>query len=121
MQRLPWDRVVEFRGREAKGFSFKNRETGELVDLAPMLKFEYETDDGDVGLLQIRGSAFEKAETSIDFTALRRGERFRLQGMIMLQERGSGKDSYFQVTRVDPVDSATLPSSSRKTGGVAAS
>ncbi len=101
MQRLPWDRVLEFRGREAEGYSFTAKDTGEVVELAPMLRFEFETDDGDVGLVELRGSAFDKARGSIDYKDLKRGQKVRVQGVINLQDRGSGKDSYFSVTAID--------------------
>jgi len=103
MQRLPWDRVLEFRGREAEGYSFTNKETGEVVELAPMLRFEFETDDGDVGLVELRGSAFDKARGTINYEDLKRGQKVRIQGVINLQDRGSGKDSYFSVTAIDTV------------------
>jgi hypothetical protein len=101
MQRLPWDRVLEYRGREAEGYSFVS-DKGERVDLAPMLRFEFETDDGDVGLVDIRASAFDNARALLEWQDLKRGDYVRVQGVINLQERGSGKDSYFSVKVVEP-------------------
>ncbi len=101
MQRLPWDRVLEYRGREAEGYSFVS-DKGEKVDLAPMLRFEFETDDGDVGLVDLRASSFESARGAVDWQSLKRGDYVRVKGVINLQERGSGKDSYFSVKVVEP-------------------
>lgn len=102
MLRIPVDLVAEYRGREAPR-SFNNRETGDLVEVPARLKLEVETHDGDVQLLVLSVSQLGKAMLVDELDLLQRGDSLRLVGLVVLQDRGSERDSYFQVTMAERV------------------
>lgn len=97
MFRIPVDLQCEFRGREQPR-TFNDRETGDLVEVPARLKFEVESADGDVQLLVLSQSQLVKVLAPDTLIALARGDRLRVLGLCVLQDRGSEKDSYFQVT-----------------------
>jgi hypothetical protein len=98
--RVPVDITAEFRGLSAAG-QFKSRETGELVEIPPKFKFEVEVGLGDdVDLLVLSQSVLDKARSDFPIATLRRGEHVRLLGMVVLQDRGSDRDSYLSVTEI---------------------
>lgn len=93
MQRFPFNMVVEYRGARAPS-SFVKKETGATVDLPARLKFEYARDDGDVELLEVPASQLNKIEPPFDHASLKRGDQVRLEGEVLLQPRGSDRESY---------------------------
>ena len=98
--KLPVDFEAEYRG-VAPESSFVRRDTGERVEVPPKLKFEFEKFDGDVELVTVSGSQFDKAHGAPDHKTLKRGDRLRLVGTAVLQDRGSDRDSYFRVDAVE--------------------
>ncbi len=101
MLRIPVDLQCEFRGREQPR-QFNDKDTGDLVEVPARLKFEVETPDGDVQLLVLSHSQLVKVVPIDVLSGLERGDRFRVLGLCVLQDRGSEKDSYFQVTAAFP-------------------
>jgi hypothetical protein len=97
MLRVPVDLQCEFRGREQPR-QFNDKDTGDLVEVPARLKFEVETPDGDVQLLILSQNQLIKVLPSDVLAGLSRGDRVRVLGLCVLQDRGSEKDSYFQVT-----------------------
>lgn len=91
---------AEYRGVAAAS-EFVARDTGEKVQVPAKLKFEYDTFDGDVQMLVISASQFDKVQGAPDFAKLKRGERMTLSGFVVLQDRGSDRDSYFKLERVE--------------------
>jgi hypothetical protein len=98
--KLPVAVEAEYRGVAAAS-EFVARDTGETIQVPPKLKFEYDTFDGDVEMLVISGSQFDKTQGAPDFKTLQRGDRMVLLGLVVLQDRGSDRDSYFRLERVD--------------------
>jgi hypothetical protein len=99
MLRLPIEFSAEYRGQQPAG-QFTRKDTGEVVDFAAALKFEYETDDGDVVLVPIRATQLDKCEPPFDHEQLQKGDELVLRGFVVLQDRGSDRDSYFSITTV---------------------
>jgi hypothetical protein len=98
--RLPVEVEVEYRGISSAS-EFVARDTGERVQVPPKLKFEYDTFDGDVEMLSVSGAQFDKVQGAPDYRSLERGDRLVLLGLVILQDRGSERDSYFKLERVD--------------------
>jgi hypothetical protein len=98
--RLPVQFVAEFRGLSPAS-EFKSRESGERVDIPPKLKFEVEVGQGDdVELIVLSQTALDRAKAEFPIGSLRRGDRLQLSGVVVLQDRGSDRDSYFSVLEV---------------------
>jgi hypothetical protein len=93
-QRIPVGFRAEYRGQAPAG-EFVDRETGEKVEFAPNLKFEFDLADGDVGQLAIRQSSLDKV-SDFDVAKLKKGEEVHLEGVVVLADRGSSNDSYFR-------------------------
>jgi uncharacterized protein YaiE (UPF0345 family) len=100
MNKLPVAVEGEYRGVAAAS-EFVARDTGEKVQVPPKLKFEYDTFDGDVEMLVVSGSQFDKVQGAPDYRTLQRGDRLTLVGLVVLQDRGSERDSYFKLERVE--------------------
>jgi hypothetical protein len=98
--KLPVAVEAEYRGVAAAS-EFVARDTGETIQVPPKLKFEYDTFDGDVEMLVVSGSQFDKTQGAPDFNTLKRGDRMVLLGLVILQDRGSDRDSYFKLERVE--------------------
>jgi hypothetical protein len=98
--RIPVLVEVEYRGVAAAS-EFVARDTGEKIQVPPKLKFEYDTFDGDVEMLVVSGSQFDKIQGAPDYSSLQRGQRLTLIGLVVLQDRGSDRDSYFKLERVE--------------------
>jgi hypothetical protein len=100
MNRIPVSFEVEFRGL-APASEFVARDTGEKIEVPPKLKLELETFNGDVEMLQLSASQLDNTEGAPDYAKLKRGDRFTLCGLVVLQDRGSDRDSYLKVERVE--------------------
>lgn len=105
---LPLDLIAEYRG-QAPGGTFEDRKTGEAVDYGARLKFEYEDERGDVALVPIRIADLDKCEPKFDASTLQKGDVVRLQGRVVLADRGSGKDSYMAVASCSIYNEAAVP------------
>jgi hypothetical protein len=90
-QRIPVGFVAEYRGQAPAG-SFTNRETGEIVPLAPNLKFEYTLADGEPDQLAIRQSAIDKV-SDFDAGSLKKGDNVAIEGVVVL---GGSDGGYFR-------------------------
>jgi hypothetical protein len=88
---------VEFRGVAAP-FEFPDRETGEVVSVGPKLKFELELPDGDVALLPVPSSQLEKCSPPVDYTTLKRGQRFVALLEVVWKGAEPKGESYVRVT-----------------------
>lgn len=106
--RLPVSTEVEYRGVQAPS-EFTN-DKGELIAVAAKPKFEYETEEGDVALLSLSGGQLDKCSPPVNYDDFSKGEKFHLQGVVVLQDRGSGRDSYFSVVSLTPADGKALSS-----------
>lgn len=100
--RLPVSLEVEFRGVKPQR-DYVIRETGEKRTAAPVLKFECDKPDGDVEVVEVTGSSFDKMSPSVDYSTFRKGDRFTLTGVAVIQDRGSDWDSYLGVESCRPV------------------
>lgn len=91
---------AEYRGVAAPG-EFVAKDTGETIQVPAKLKFEYDTFDGDVEMLVLSSSQFDRVQGAPDYKTLKRGDRLVLLGLVVLQDRGSDRDSYFRLERVE--------------------
>lgn len=91
---------AEYRGREAEGGSFTAEDTGEVREYGPSFRFEYTTPDGDVVLVSLRSGGRTEEAADFDLDALKKGDFVRVEGLAVMAERGSNRDSYFQPTRI---------------------
>lgn len=98
--KLPVAVEAEYRGVAAAS-EFVAKDSGETIQVPAKLKFEYDTFDGDVEMLVVSGSQFDRVEGAPDYAQLRKGERLTLIGLVVLQDRGSDRDSYFKLERVE--------------------
>lgn len=106
MLRIPVDLTVEYLGtKDASRFT---RPTGEVVEVPQRVTFMYLADDGEVTLVPVSGAQLDKCQPPFDHASLSKGDTVRLHGLVVLQDRGSDRDSYFSVQRVDPVKSGKL-------------
>jgi hypothetical protein len=115
MLRIPVDLQGEYRGRESPR-QFNDRETGDAVEVPARIKIEVESADGDVQLLVLSERQLNKVLPPDVLGGLSRGDRLRILGVCVLQDRGSDKDSYFQVSAaflVDP-DGKAAPAAARR-------
>jgi hypothetical protein len=94
--RLPVKFPVEYRGVQSAS-SFVARESGELIEVPPKLKFEYEAEDGDVVLIPVSANQLDKAVPAIDHATLQKGSHYVLSGFVLLADRGSQNNSYLSV------------------------
>lgn len=100
--RLPVSLEVEFRGVKPQR-DYVIRETGEKRTAAPVLKFECDKPDGDVEVVEVTGSSFDRMSPAVDYSKFRKGDRFTLTGVAVIQDRGSDWDSYLGVESCRPV------------------
>jgi hypothetical protein len=99
--RVPVALSVEFRGtKPAREYTV--RKTGEVRTASAVLKFEHERENGDVDLIEVAASTFDRMSPSVDCAKFKRGERFRLSGTAVIQDRGSDYDSYLAVESCEP-------------------
>ncbi|MFL5845281.1 MAG: hypothetical protein ACJ762_11345 [Solirubrobacteraceae bacterium] len=105
--RIPVTMLAEYRG-QAPASQFTARDTGEVVDLRPMLKFEVEQPDGDVGLIPLRENQLDEA-ADFDHGKLAKGDLVQLVGVVVLQDRGSDRDSYLRVEHATRVSANGKP------------
>lgn len=98
--RWPLSLIAEYRGVEAAS-QYTDRETGDVRDIPAKLKFEVETSDGDVQMLVVSASQLEKARPTIVVEELQRGHRLQLSGFAVIQDRGSDRASYVQITSAE--------------------
>jgi hypothetical protein len=92
----PVEFKAELRGVQPAS-EFTNRETGELVKLAPTLQLEACNEDGSVELHQVRLS--EKLHTLLKPADFVRGLLVRVRGDAVISDAGS---SYFRYLAVEP-------------------
>lgn len=98
MQSYPVSFTAEYRGQEAAK-SFKDRETGELVELGEVIKLERETVDGDAIPTAIRLDG-ERIDFDFDPKALTKGEQIEVQGEVVLYPSRPGYFKAFRLRRV---------------------
>ncbi len=96
MARIPVAFQATFVGQRPGG-TFKNPQ-GEQIPYPPKLKFLHQGQDGDADLVEISGNQLEKVEPPVRLADLTVGEVFAIQGVAVIQERGSDRDSYVQIT-----------------------
>jgi hypothetical protein len=105
--RLPVTLVAEYRG-QAPASEFTDRDTGEVVSLAPNYKFEVELPDGDVAVWAVREGQLDDA-ADFDVAKLAKGERVTIVASVVLQDRGSKRDSYIAPHKITRVTSNGRP------------
>jgi hypothetical protein len=96
MVRIPVECTAEFRGLARKAGEFTDRETGELVQYGPLLRFEVEI-AGVTSELPVRSRDLDNASPAIDYSGLAKADTVKLGGYVQLADRGSGRESYFVV------------------------
>jgi hypothetical protein len=105
--RLPIALDAEFRGVKPPR-EYTIRETGERKLASAVLKFELERENGDVELIEVAGSTFDRMTPAVDYGSFQRGQRFALRGTAVIQDRGSDYDSYLAVESCEPVGKAAI-------------
>lgn len=104
MQRIPVNFVGEFRGaRPASQFV----RDGKTIDAQPRLKFEYVAADGEPSLIDFGAGQFDKG-TKLDWASLKVGDRVHVEGIAVLQDRGSDQGSFVTLTAAAVVDAKTV-------------
>ncbi len=108
--KLPLQFEAEFRGAERNRAAFKDRETGEDVQPPDSIKLEIDYPNGDVDLMVVSASQFERCDPPFNEGALKRGDRLLVTGLAVVQDRQSGRDSYVRfesVTRLGVTPAAS--------------
>ncbi|MFL5818953.1 MAG: hypothetical protein ACJ76L_15330 [Conexibacter sp.] len=108
--RLPVSLKVEFRGCKPER-DYVIKETGEKRTAAPVLKFECDQEDGDVEVIEVTGSSFDRMVPAVDYSKFKKGDRFTLSGTAVIQDRGSDWDSYLSVVACVPTRAHTAAAS----------
>lgn len=107
-QRLPVSVVAEYRGSK-QASKFTKRDTGEVVDVAEKLKFEYVWDDGEPDVIEVAITALDRATPPFDAGKLKKGDMVRLVGEAVIQDRGViDKNSYFSLRSCVALTAAEL-------------
>jgi hypothetical protein len=92
--------LAEFRGLKAAG-EFKNRETGELVPVPARAQFELESEfDGSITVVPVSVRDLDKCVPPFDVGTLTKGDVVELRGRVVLQDRGSARDSFAVVESI---------------------
>jgi hypothetical protein len=92
--RIPFSLEGEFVGlRPASEFV----RDGKTIPSPAQVRFLVDQDDGDVQLLTVSASALDRVQPPFDYGRLSRGDRVRLRGAAVIQDRGSDRDSFFVV------------------------
>jgi hypothetical protein len=116
MQRLRFrEDDVEYRGRVDNGGEFDVLDEGKVVKrpYLPLLRFEYEDEDGVLGWVEVRASSFEKLGAGVDWTAFKAKDRFALRGVVVLQDKSSEKSSYIQINECVKLSGASASSAAK--------
>lgn len=100
MQRFPFCQRLEFRGVEpARDYTVPDGpERGSIKTRPARVKFEYESSDGDVGMLEINSNAFDRARGAVDWSKLKKGEMLLVEGHIVCPD---DRPAYFTPAVVD--------------------
>jgi hypothetical protein len=80
------------------GGEFKPADSKTPVQYPARLKFLYQSEGGDAELVEISGSQIDRVHPPVDHAAIGLGQRVSVEGMAVIQDRGSDKDSYLQIT-----------------------
>jgi hypothetical protein len=108
MQRFPIDLTGEYVGTKPAG-QFTSRDTGEVVAIPPKVQFLRRDESGEVSLLEVSGKTLDGLAPAFDHGKLNVGDRVRVRGEVVLQDRGSDRDSYFAVKAAEVVEGAVKP------------
>jgi hypothetical protein len=96
VSRIPIAFTATYVGQRPGG-TFKNS-AGEEIPYPPKLKFLHQGEDGDASLVEISGNQIDKVTPPFNWADLEGGEVCRIAGVAVIQERGSERDSYVQIT-----------------------
>lgn len=105
--RLPITLEVEFRGVKPQR-DYTLRDTGERRTAPAVLKFELDRENGDIEVVEVSGSSLDRMIPAVDYAKFRKGERFALTGVAVIQDRGSDYDSYLAVESCEPISKAPV-------------
>lgn len=111
--RLPLSLDVEFRGvKPAREYTL--RETGERKLATAVCKFELDRENGDVELIEVAASTFDRMSPPVNCATFERGRRYHLAAVAVIQDRGSDYDSYLAVESCELI-AAPGPTGKRET------
>ncbi len=100
MQRFPFCQRLEFRGVEpARDYTVQEGpDQGKTKTRPARVKFEYESSDGDVGLIEVNANSFDRARGQVDWSKLKKGETVVIEGHVNCPD---DRPAYFTPTAVD--------------------
>lgn len=96
MKRIPFDLEAEFRGQSRPAGSFVDRQTSEVIQTSPQLMFEHLDPAGTIVPVEFSGQQLDKV-AGFNWAELKPGDRVRLYGVCVMQDRGSDQGSYPQL------------------------
>lgn len=105
MQRLPVEVVCEYRGVRAASEFVRD---GRTIPVPPRLTFEFLWPDGEPAYLEVSASQLD-SRTTLDWSSLNRGDRIRIAGQAIIQDKHSDRESYFSLRSAEVVKASAQP------------
>lgn len=100
MSRIPVNFEATYVGRRPGG-EFTPPDSKTPVQFPARLKFLHQTAGGDAELVEISANQIDRVEPPFDHATLGGGEKVRVEGVAVLADRGSDKDSYLSIARFE--------------------
>ena len=97
MQRFPVALDATFVGTKEASEFVRN---GERIAIPAKPQFLTFDEDGQATVLTLSGSQLDKIVPAFNYADLTRGQQVRVEGVVVLQDRGSDRDSYFTCTAI---------------------
>jgi hypothetical protein len=93
----------------APAYTFKRRETGEVVDAGERLKFVFKHEDGTPEITEFGVGDFDKAGATFDALSLAEGAQVRLVGEVRVPSRDAAAErkAYVVLRQATLVDAPT--------------
>lgn len=91
--------IAEFRGMKSAS-TFTDRTTGEVIPVPARAQFEVEGEDGAVAVIPVSTKELDRCVPPFDASSLKKGVMVELRGRVVLQDRGSQRDSFAIVESV---------------------
>jgi hypothetical protein len=98
---IPFDLVAEYRGQK-HAREYTDRESGEVREALPRLKFEYDVPGMDAVQMVVKIDQLDRvASTDLDVSKLKKGDFVRLVGSAVVGEAFSEESSYISLQHVE--------------------
>lgn len=91
--------LAEFRGMKDAS-TFTDRSSGEVIPVPARAQFEMEGEGGAISVVPVSVRDLDKCVPPFDAGSLKKGAMVELRGRVVLQDRGSQRDSFAVIESV---------------------